>query len=175
MEMNAQNLDEYDWSVLNHLQLGRYSEYLVKMEFTRLGFDVYEPEVDDRGIDFLIRKEVSKVSKTEIRYYEIQVKSLRKWGYIFISKDKLTPTNQRLVAVVHFPENKEPPKLYLIPSTEWLQAKSPLLVERDYGKSGQKSKPEWGLNLSHKNLELLSKYELDQVAKSLSKQILECS
>lgn len=162
--MNAQYLDEFDWSKLNHLQLGRYSEYLVKMEFTRLGFDVYEPEVDDRGIDFLIRKEVSK---TESRYYEMQVKSLRKWGYIFIQKEKLAPTKQRFVAVVHFPEYKEPPKLYLVPSTEWLQAKSPLLVERDYGKSGQKSKPEWGLNLSRKNLELLAEFQLHQVATSL--------
>jgi len=38
------------WSKLNHLQLGKYAEYLVKMEFTRYGFDVYATEVDDKGI-----------------------------------------------------------------------------------------------------------------------------
>ena len=46
------------WSNLNHLQLGKYSEYLVIMEFTRYGFDVYSAEVDDKGIDFVVRKMV---------------------------------------------------------------------------------------------------------------------
>ncbi len=43
--------EDYDWGKLNHLQLGRYAEYFVKMEFTRHGFDVYSAEVDDKGID----------------------------------------------------------------------------------------------------------------------------
>jgi hypothetical protein len=108
-----------------------------------------DTEVDDRGS----------------QYYEIQVKSLRGWSYIFIPKEKLTPTDQRLVAVVHYLEHMEP-TLYLVPSTEWLRAKSSLLVDRDYGQNGQKSKPEWGLNLSRKNQELLSKFQLHQVAAS---------
>jgi len=40
------------WSKLSTLQLGRYAEYFVKMEFTLHGFDVYSAEVDDKGIDF---------------------------------------------------------------------------------------------------------------------------
>ena len=47
----------YDWGKLNSMQLGRYAEYFVKMEFTRHGFDVYTAEVDDKGIDFVVRKE----------------------------------------------------------------------------------------------------------------------
>ena len=58
---------KFEWGKLNHLQLGRYAEYYAKMEFTLLGFDVYEPEVDDKGIDFIIRKD-------EDNFYEIQVK-----------------------------------------------------------------------------------------------------
>ena len=46
-----------------------------KMEFTRHGFDVYEPEVDQRGIDFVIRK-------SEGKYYEMQVKSKRDLAYV---------------------------------------------------------------------------------------------
>ena len=47
------------------------------MEFTSYGFDVYTSEVDDKDIDFVIRNQKSK-------YYEIQVKSLRGSGYIFM-------------------------------------------------------------------------------------------
>ena len=33
-------MKEYDWNDLNHLQVGRYAEYFVKMKFTMYGFDV---------------------------------------------------------------------------------------------------------------------------------------
>ena len=55
---------KFDWTKLSSIQLGRYAEYFVKMEFTLLGFDVYEPEIDDKGIDFIIRKDLNK-------FYEI--------------------------------------------------------------------------------------------------------
>lgn len=61
---------KYNWSRLNRLQLSRYAEYLVKMQFTLYGFDVYGSEVDDRGIDLVVRKEQNV-------YYDIQVKSAR--------------------------------------------------------------------------------------------------
>ena len=44
------------WDKLNHLQIGKYAEYYVKMVLTQYGFDVYSAEVDDKGIDFIIRK-----------------------------------------------------------------------------------------------------------------------
>jgi hypothetical protein len=43
------------WADLNHLQTGRYGEYFAKMAFARAGFDVFSPEVDDKGIDFVLR------------------------------------------------------------------------------------------------------------------------
>jgi hypothetical protein len=140
-------MDRYDWSRLNHLQLGRYAEYLAKMEFTLYGFDVYSAEVDDRGIDFVIRK-------NEDEYYDVQVKSCRKLNYIFIHKEKFCPRKTLLAVAVLFRQG-EPAKIYLIPSTAW-KAPDALLVDRDY-KSG-KSKPEWGLNLSEKNLPLLDRF-----------------
>ena len=39
------------------MQLARYAEYFVKMESTRHGFDVYAAEFDDKGIDFIVRKD----------------------------------------------------------------------------------------------------------------------
>src|SRR5262245_19891966 len=44
------------WSHLSDQRLGKYAEYYTKMEFTLHGFDVYGAEVDDKSIDFLIRK-----------------------------------------------------------------------------------------------------------------------
>lgn len=43
------------WSKLNSLQLGRYAEYYSKMEFASYGFEVYTSELDDHGIDFIVK------------------------------------------------------------------------------------------------------------------------
>lgn len=48
------NSDRHNWTRLNRLQLGKYAEYLVKMEFVLCGCDVFSSEVDDHGIDFVI-------------------------------------------------------------------------------------------------------------------------
>ena len=56
-------VNKYQWSRLSPLQVGRYAEYFVKMEFTLHGFAVYSAEVDDKGIDVvsvILRKEVKR-------------------------------------------------------------------------------------------------------------------
>ena len=65
------------WSELNPLQLGKYAEYYAKMEFTSYGYDVYTSEVDDHGVDFVIKDSAGIV-------YEVQVKSVCKSKYVFI-------------------------------------------------------------------------------------------
>lgn len=146
----------HKWDHLNNLQLGKYAEYFVKMEFTLAGFDVYAPEVDDKGIDFIARK-------NENTYYDIQVKSARGFNYIFLPKNKFHLRKNLLAAIVLFEEGR-PQKMYLIPSLEWSSPNS-LLVSHDY--DGKKSKPEWGLNISKKNLDLLNKFEFDNVIDTL--------
>jgi len=146
---------KYNWNCLSRLQIGRYAEYFVKMEFTLFGFEVYTAEVDDRGVDFVIRK--------DDRYYDVQVKSARGLNYIFFPKDKFSPRDNMLAAIVLFFDG-EPPQLYLIPSKEWLKPNA-LLVSRDY--EGKKSKPEWGINLSKKNLPLLSRFAFDKIVQEL--------
>ena len=37
-----------NWDRLNSLQIGKYAEYLAKMEFTSYGFDVFKSEVDTK-------------------------------------------------------------------------------------------------------------------------------
>lgn len=43
------------WFELTPLQLGRYAEYYAKMEFASYGFEVYTSEVDDHGVDFIVK------------------------------------------------------------------------------------------------------------------------
>ena len=74
-----------NWSDLTALQSGQYAEYYVKMEFTSYGFDVYTSEVDDHGIDFIVKDKRGK-------YYEVQVKSSRyaiKNGYSYVFAKKI--------------------------------------------------------------------------------------
>ncbi len=149
-------MPRFAWSHLNHLQVGRYAEYFVKMEFTLAGFQVYTSEVDDRGIDFVVRKD-------DGTYYDVQVKSARGLNYIFIEKDKFKLRQGLLAAVVLFSEGKAP-RAYLIPSTAWAEPNA-FLVSRDY--EGKKSKPEWGLCLSQKNMPLLRAYEFHKIAPKL--------
>ena len=149
-------MQKHLWSELTKLQLGRYAEYFVKMEFTLHGFDVYSAEVDDKGIDFVIRKD-------EGRYYDIQVKSARNLTYIFFPKDKFVLSENLIAAIVLFTDNQLP-ALYLVPSKVW-NAPNALFADRNY--EGKKSPPEWGLNLSQRNLSILSPYTFEDVVKTL--------
>lgn len=149
-------MERNDWSRLNHLQVGRYAEYLVKMECTLYGLVVYTPEVDDKGIDFVIRAGAD-------RFYDVQVKSLRSSGYVFVRKDRfdLRPTN--LLALVLLRQGQAP-DLYLIKSTVWRSPQGPF-VSRDY--PGLKSPPEWGINVSGRWMEALEPHRFERVVGGL--------
>ena len=154
--MSDTDSGRYNWNNLNKQQVGAFSEYFVKMEMTMYGFQVYTTEVDDRGIDFVTRFEKGA-------YLSIQVKSIRESGYVFVQKDKfeLSPDMCLALAILH---EGEEPTLYLIPSEAW-HSPNALLVSRDY--EGKQSKPEWGLNLSAKNMSLLDKYSFDRMVDKL--------
>ena len=143
----SKKLARYSWESLNRQQVGAFSEYFVKMELTMLGFQVYSTEVDDRGIDFVTRYEQGP-------FVAIQVKSVREKGYVFMQKEKFQLSRNLYLALAILKEGVEP-FLYLIPSLAWKNPNA-LLVDRDY--IGKKSKPEWGINISYKNLKLLNEY-----------------
>jgi hypothetical protein len=135
--------DRYAWSRLNRQQLGKYAEYLAKMEFLLHGCDVYTSEVDDHGIDFVIRTRTG-------RHYDVQVKSYRLVQgktnpYIFLPKSKFEISPQSLLVLVQFRE-QEPASLFMIPSCVNGEY-NPVFESRDYGE-GRKSKPEWGISLT---------------------------
>lgn len=116
------------------------------------GFQVYETEVDDRGIDFIIRF-------NELPFLEIQVKSLRSLGYAFAQKEKFKIRDNIFMALVLFKEG-EAPSLFIIPATAWLEPNE-LIVSRDY--TDLKSKPEWGINISQRNMPILEQYQFENM------------
>lgn len=152
-------MDRIKWSGLTKPQVGRYAEYFVKMRFTLHGFDVYTAEVDDKGIDFVIRKESGC-------YFDIQVKSVRNHGLICLPLCVFKPKENLLAAIVNFIDGKEP-ELYLIRSTEWKSRTSAMLVhykrphedkERDFDEYQLRMK-------GHEDL--LEEYAFDAVVRDL--------
>lgn len=111
------------------------------------GFQVYETEVDDRGVDFVTRYMRGP-------FLEIQVKALRSKGYAFMEKSKFRP-DDRLYLALGLLHEGHPPDLYLIPSSVWLIPDA-IFVDRNY--DGLKSRPEWGVNVSKKNIGALEPY-----------------
>jgi hypothetical protein len=137
------------------MQLGRYAEYYAKMEFASYRFDVYTSEVDDHGIDFVAKN-------THGKFYEVQVKAIRSssTNYVFMEKEKFDINMDNLLLMLLIFSNEKLPEAYLIHSKEWMSINS-LLTEKDF--IGLKSKPEYGLNLSKKNMEILQKYEAEKI------------
>jgi hypothetical protein len=135
--------DRYQWSSLNRLQLGKYAEYLAKMEFVLLGCDVFTSEVDDHGIDFVVRTREGK-------HYDVQVKSYRP-GTSYVYLDPLHQT--LLLALVRFID-KEPPTLFLIQSAGGDEPNA-MFKKCFYTHKGARLW-EWGLPLNRKTLAVLA-------------------
>lgn len=81
-----------------------------------------------------------------------------------MQKDKWDIDNSGLYLVLLLFEDGRLPDVYLLPATAW---KSPneLLCDKDY--EGLKSKPEYGLNLSRKNIYLLESFRFETALKLL--------
>ena len=87
-------------------------------------------------------------------------------GYVFMKKTKFPIRQGAHLALCLFTEGHEP-KLFLVPSTVWL-APNAVFVDRNYDDPGMKSEPEWGVNVSQKNMAELSKYAFESTIKTLS-------
>lgn len=146
------------WDKLPDKQFGTYVEYLAKLYFIQRGDDVYLPEIDNKGIDFVVRRPTG-------RYLEIQVRGRRKppppkpFNYFFIEKSTFPMKRNRWMFLALYSDRKRPHgDYYLIPVTAW---KKPNALFKDYKyDTGQKSPPEWGLNLQGSYLHLLNPYRI---------------
>lgn len=152
----------FEYSNLNRFQVGKFGEYWVKMWLSLARFDTYTTEIDDKGIDFIIRLNNDK-------HLDIQVKTIRKKGYIYIPKHiwKYSLRENLILALVILNDN-EIPQLFLIPSTVWNNPNE-LFCDRDYLKENQKSLPEWGINISNRNLNLLEEFSVSNMMEKLHK------
>lgn len=142
------------WSEFNRQQLGRYGELFAIMEYMSYGYDVYTPEVDDHGVDFIA------VGKDGISL-EIQVKSVNNFNYAYVQKDKIVLDERHFVAYVRFVDGC-PPKLYIIPATVWKEPNE-LFVDYKYDKQDQKSKPEYGIRMIADRLPMLEEYNAEKM------------
>jgi len=141
-------MSNIEWSKLNSLQLGAFAEAYAKAVFQSKGFSTYSSDVDDRGVDFLAESQSGAILK-------VQVKSIRGNGYVFMTKEHFKPEQNYVLCLLRF-GSTESPDVFIIPSKAWMSPNA-LLVSRDYGE-GMKSRPEWGVNISRKNEEMLERY-----------------
>lgn len=147
------------WPKLTPHRFGIYVEYLARLEFVRLGADIYIPDVDDKGLDFVVRF-------SRRRYLEIQVKGRRQRSYFFIPKTKFPMKEKRVLFLGLFlDEKREEGDYYLIPVSAW---RKPNALFKDYNYRGKKSPPEWGLNFSDENMHLLEQYRFEKSLKRIT-------
>lgn len=155
-------MPKMDWKGLSaesRQKLGAYGEYFAKMEFASYGFDVFTSEVDDHGIDFVCLK--------KNRLFKIQVKSVQtSTNYVFMKEKHFDITDGNLYVCLLIFEQNHLPELYLIPAGEW-KSENTLLKHMRYDKPGQKSEPEYGINLSNNSRGLLQKYRIDKMLDGL--------
>jgi len=157
----GQSFDNFKFDHLSHLQIGRIGEYWVKIWLTLSGFDTYHNDVDDKGIDFILRLDNNK-------HIDIQAKTVREnTGYVFVTKETWSyELRDNLYLALVLLENNKMPNIYLIPSLAW-KLPNDLLRDREYGKEGQTCKPEWGINISKKNMTILEQYDITKTIEQI--------
>lgn len=141
------------WEKLEKLQIGRYGEYFAKMEFASYGLQVYSPEIDDHGIDFIVKDKKGN-------FKEIQVKSIRGMRYVYMEKTKFDITNKHLYLALLVFENGRFPDVFLIPAEAWSEPNG-VFVDRGYTEPGQTSNPEYGVNISKRNYSILEIFSME--------------
>lgn len=82
---------------------------------------------------------------------------------MFIQKDKFIISKTSYIALVILKENQIP-KLYIIPSTVWNNPNK-IFVDKNY--NGLESKPEYGINISQKNMDIIEGYSFNRIVNNL--------
>lgn len=138
------------WSQLSRSELIALGKTVVRDRLESLGCSVDAPRslIDGR----------LHVQTPAGRSLEIFVSTQRGGGYVFWTKRRFQPESDRFAAVVLLADATDP-DVYLLPSTEWLNA-SPPLTNRD--NIGKKSEPEFGISLAHSSLPELERYRWDE-------------
>jgi hypothetical protein len=149
-------MPNYDWARLTKIQLHKFAVYNAEMEFASYGFDINPPRKGDHSFDFSIMNEKGQ-------NFEIKVNAVRGYNYIFYPKEKFS-LRENYYAVVVILFQLKAPQLFLIPFATWHK---PNNLFKSYDYNGKESKPEWGINLSEKNYELLTAFSFKTMIGSL--------
>lgn len=124
------------------------------MSLASYGMSIYTSEVDDHGIDF--------VAETQKGFLKFQVKSIRSGtNYVFMHKDTFDITDTSLYMILLILEDGHHPVEYIIPYSAWNNANSKLFVYHAY--EDKKSQPEYGINISQKNISELETYRIENM------------
>lgn len=132
--------------------LGKFCEYYAKMALLSYGVRIYTPEIDDHGIDF--------VAEGRKGFLKFQVKGVRGLSQVFVEKEKFDVEDDAMFLILILLVDGEEPDMYVIPSSAW-RRESPVFVSHDY--EGKKSKPDYTVNVSRKNMPELEKYRLENM------------
>lgn len=152
----------YKWSALGRLQRGRFGEHFAKMEFAMHGFEIYTADVDDRGIDFVARRDGGE-------FLEIQVKTVSDYNLQFVNESKFKRTDRFVVCLVRLQEGTAP-QVYAFRGTDWPNQEgridNGLLGYNRY--EGKSSNAAYEIHLAKSRDELLQDYSLTALIDRMS-------
>jgi len=133
----------------------------MQAEFIKNGFDVFSTEVDDKGIDLVVKNEHGE-------YFDIQVKTSNQ-TYVFMRKEVFKPRTNLYVALLIL-DKKDNQFFILIPSLDFENEPPPtFLKDKDY--EGKKSEPEYGISTSDKHLsEIIERYLFSKIINNLKSE-----
>ena len=134
------------WSQLSRQELIALGRTIVTDRLEKLGCTVTLPSSRTGG-----KLDVETPSG---RSLEVFVSTQRLGGYVFWTKRRFEPANNRFAAIVLLADADDP-AVYLVPSTEWRSASPPLTDRPNVGK---KSEPEYGISLARSSLPALGRY-----------------
>lgn len=145
------NLNWSRESLRNSQKLGTFGEYYAKMSLASYGMSIYTSEVDDHGIDF--------VAESSKGFLKFQVKTIRSksTSYVFMKQNFFDVNDDSLYLLLLILIDGEHPKMYAIPASTWKNSQNGVFVYHAY------AKPEYGINISKKNMPLLDIYTLDKM------------
>lgn len=94
--------------------------------------------------------------------YEIKVSTRNNLEYVFFQKEKMPIRDNIFVMLVLLKEEGRKSNSYLIPSTVWRNPNG-VFKNANYDERGLKTKPEWGINISERNLSEIEQYRFNKI------------
>lgn len=141
---------------MSNIELSKYAKEFFKARLESLGFNLVDINLGN----------VDACVKTKDKYYKFKVKSIRKpsTGYIKIKKKDVDIDDESLFISTILFYDTGISDIFLIPAAD-LENDNDLFRNRDY--HNLKSTPEWGLNVTEKNMDILNQYKISKVLEKL--------